>query len=160
MNRTCAACAAWLLAAGTAHAATTCLLTAGAALAFGNYDPLSAAPGDSLATVSAVCSRRGGPANVSVTLQLSQGSNGSSVNARRMANTTVPGEFLNYGLFRDTGRSLVWGFSPGVDTTTQTITVPNKGSATATFTIYGRIPSLQDPAVGAYTDRVTVTVTP
>ncbi|GAB3776942.1 hypothetical protein GCM10028796_55340 [Ramlibacter monticola] len=149
-----------LLAAAAAHADTTCRLTAGASLAFGVYDPVSAVANDSLARVSAVCSRNGGPRDVTITLQVGQGTNGTGVNARRMANGSVGGEYLNYGLFRDTGRSAVWGFSAGIDTMSQSLSIDNNGSATATFTIYGRIPALQDVAIGSYSDAVTITVTP
>jgi spore coat protein U-like protein len=77
-----------------------------------------------------------------------------------MINLGPAGGYMNYGLFRDVGRSAVWGFSPGVDTMGQTLSIPNRGSATATFNIYGRIPALQDVPVGSYTDSVTVTVSP
>lgn len=160
MNRIALAGMALLLAAAAARADTTCRLTGGGGLAFGTYDAITALPNDSVTTVSAVCTRSGGPRNVSVTVQLSQGTNGNGVNARRLANAGTPGEYLNYGLFRDTGRSAVWGFSAGVDTVSQALSIDNNSSATATFTIYGRIPAQQDAAVGSYGDSVTITVTP
>jgi spore coat protein U-like protein len=149
-----------LLAAGPAAAATTCMLNSGGGMAFGNYDVISATPTDSVAFVTALCTRNGGGRNVTVTVQLSQGSNGTSVSTRRMRNLGPAGGFLNYNLFSDVARSAVWGFTPGVDTVSQTLSIRNRGSRTATFTIYGRIPALQDVAVGSYTDTVTVTVTP
>ncbi|MDE2606271.1 MAG: spore coat protein U domain-containing protein [Burkholderiales bacterium] len=149
-----------LLAAGPALAATTCRISSNGGMAFGGYDVLSSAPDDSIATVAALCTRNGGARNVTITLQLNQGSNGTSVSARRMRNLGPAGGFLNYNLFRDSARSAIWGFSTGVDTMSLSLTIPNRGSSTATFTIYGRIPALQDVAVGSYTDSVTVTVTP
>ena len=160
MNRRLFACLAILLSAGPAGAATTCRISGNPGLGFGGYDVLSASPNDSVATVTALCTRNGGPRNVSITLQLSKGTNGSSVNARRMRNLGPAGGYLNYNLFRDVARSAVWGFSTGVDTVSQTVAVPNRGSGTTTFTIYGRIPAQQDVAVGSYNDSVTVTVTP
>ena len=160
MNRCLLTWLAALLAAGPAAAATSCMLNVGGGMAFGSYDVLSAAPNDSVATVTALCTRNRGPQFVTVTVQLSQGSNGTSVSARRMRNIGPAGGYLNYNLFRDVARSAVWGFSTGVDTVSQTLSVPNRGSSTATFTIYGRIPAKQDVAVGSYTDTVTVTVTP
>jgi spore coat protein U-like protein len=77
-----------------------------------------------------------------------------------MANITRPGEFLAYGLYTDAGRSKVWGFSNGVNTMSQSLSVPNKSSRSTTFIIYGRVPALQDAAVGSYSDLVQVTVTP
>lgn len=149
-----------LLLARPAAAATTCQLNVAGGLAFGNYDVLSPAPNDSLAMVNAVCTRDGGPQNVTISVQLSPGANGSSVNDRRMRNIDPQGGYLSYNLFRDVGRNAVWGFSPNVDAMTTVLSVPNKSSSTATFTIYGRIPALQDVPVGSYTDSVTVTVTP
>lgn len=149
-----------LLAAGPSLAATDCRITGGGGMAFGAYDVLSATPDDSLTTIVAFCTRNGGPRNVTITLQLSQGTNGTSVNARRMINLGPAGGYLNYGLFRDVSRSAVWGFSTGVDTVSQTVAIDNNASASVTFTIYGRIPAQQDVAVGSYTDAVTVTVTP
>jgi spore coat protein U-like protein len=40
------------------------------------------------------------------------------------------------------------------------LNVPNKGTASATFTIYGRIPVGQDAMAGSYSDGVQITVTP
>ena len=148
-----------LLASG-AEAVTTCRILSGGGLNFGNYDTLAAAPNDSLATVLVQCTREGGPQNVTVTLQLNQGIHGASVQARRMANNAPAGGYLNYGLYRDVGRSMVWGFNTGVDTEVRSLSIPNKDSRQATFTIYGRIPAQQDSPVGSYSDRVTATVTP
>ena len=160
MNRTWLACAGLLLAAAAARADTTCRITMGGGLAFGVYDSITVVPNDSMTTVSALCARVGGPRFVTITVQVGQGANGSSVNARRMASTSVAGEYLNYGIFRDTGRSAVWGFSTGVDTLSQTLSIDNNDRATATIPIYGRIPAQQDVAVGSYRDSVTVTITP
>lgn len=157
------ALAAWLgslLLAGAAHAATECRFLTGGAVAFGSYDIFSAAPDDSLLNVYVQCTRNGGPQNVSVTLQLSAGLNGSSASARRMANSGSAGGYLSYGLFRDSGRTAVWGFSTGVDTVSQTLSIPNHGVALGTFVIYGRIPAQQDAAAGSYSDRVQMTLTP
>lgn len=151
-----AACAS----SGGAAAATTCRLGSGAALAFGTYDVLSPTPDDSLATISATCARDGGPQNVTITLQLSAGTNGASVGARRMFTSAGGGAYLSYNLFRDLSRTAVWGYSTGLDTGSITLTVPNKSSRTATFTIYGRIPAQQDVPAGSYADAVIVTISP
>jgi spore coat protein U-like protein len=149
-----------LLASGAANAATQCTFVSGGGMSFGAYDVLSAAPNDSLATVQVLCRRDGGPQHVTITLQLSAGANGSSVNARRMINSTPGGGYLTYGLFRDVGRSAVWGFSNGVDAGSIALSIPNRSAVAGTFTIYGRIPALQDVAVGSYGDSVVMTVNP
>lgn len=160
MNRCLLACLLAVVAWVPAHAATTCRFNSGAAMAFGLYDVLSATPDDSISTVSATCTRNGGPQNVTITLALSPGANGASVNTRALKNAAPIGGSLPYNLFRDVGRSAVWGFSAGVDTMSQTLSISNNSSSTATFTIYGRIPALQDVPAGSYGDTVTITVTP
>lgn len=143
-----------------AQAATMCQFTSGGALDFGTYNVLSAAPNDSLLNVVVTCNRDGGPANVSVTLGIGPGAHGSGVGLRRMRGTGPIPSLLDYGLYRDSGRSAVWGFSNGIDVMTQTVTVPNKGSASIVFTVYGRIAPQQDVAVGPYGDSVQLTLTP
>lgn len=146
-----------------ARADTTCRLAAGNSLAFGSYDVLSPSPSDTLASVEVVCDRSGGGGSstgptVSVDLALGQGANGASVGARRLARTGG-GDYLSYGLYRDVGRSAVWGFTTGMDTMSKTLTIHGK-SAPTIFTIYGRIPAGQDVMAGSYADAVQVTVTP
>ena len=80
-------------------------------------------------------------------------------NASRRLRLTTGSDTLNYNIYRDAGRQLVWGNTPGVDTGTQTIAVPNNGSASVTFTLFGRIDALQEIRPGNYTDALTVTVT-
>lgn len=141
-------------------AATICRLQSGGSVDFGPYDTFAATPADTTASVQVRCDRDGGPQNVSMTLGLGAGANGTSVNNRRMLQAGGTGDYLSYGLFRDVGRSSPWGFTVGVDAVTQMIAVPNKDSAIATFTIYGRIPAMQNVSVGTYTDRIQVTLTP
>lgn len=149
-----------LLAAGHASAATVCRLVSGGGMAFGTYDVLSTAPNDTLLQVAVTCERNGGPQGVTLTLRLGPGANGSAATARRMAHTGGSGDFLNYGLYRDVARSATWGSTDGVDTVARALNVPNKSSASTTFTIYGRIPPQQDVSVGSYGDTVQITLTP
>jgi spore coat protein U-like protein len=139
-------------------AATTCGFVSGGGVAFGPYDTLSAAPTDSALDFQVSCSRSGGPQNISVTVSLGIGTYGTSVSNRRMAGGS--GDFLSYGLFRDVSRSGPWGFTPGIDAVSQTIAIPNNGSVTTTFTVFGRIPPQQDVSQGLYSDVIQVTLSP
>ncbi len=71
---------------------------------------------------------------------------------RRMANSiTSPTAFVPYGLYRDPGRTLLWGQKPenqlsGVGT-----------AAAQTISIFGRTPGV-DVAAGTYNDTVVATV--
>lgn len=149
-----------LLGAQACMAATTCRFGSGGGVAFGPYDTLSTASVDSSLNLLVSCDRNGGPQNVTLTVSLGTGINGTSVNNRRMAHSGGTADFLSYGLFRDASRSGVWGFSPGIDTVDQTLSVPNKGSATATFTVYGRLPARQNVSAGSYGDIVQITLSP
>lgn len=147
-----------LLGTHACLAATTCRFVTGGGVAFGPYDTLSASAVDTTLDLSVSCSRSGGPQNISVTVSLGLGTNGISINARRMAGGS--GDYLAYGLFRDVSRSSTWGFTPGVDTVSRTLSLPNNGSASVTFSVFGRIPALQDVSAGSYGDSVQVTLTP
>jgi spore coat protein U-like protein len=148
-----------LLLASSAHAVTTCRISRTGTLAFGPYDVMATGPTDSLLNVDVTCQRQGGPQNVVVVMRLERG-NGPAVSDRRLLRAGGGGEYLRYGLFRDVGRSSTWGYTDGVDSVAQNLPVPNNGSATATFVIYGRIPAQQDVPIGVYTDSVQVTITP
>lgn len=159
MNRKQAVALLLALGAQAACADVTCRVGSGLALAFGNYDLLAAVPTDSLASVVVTCGRDGGPSRVQVEVQLGPGGAGGTVVSRRLRNPAAS-EFLSYGLFRDPARASPWGNTSGVDTVIQSVAVPNKGTASLTFTIFGRIPPRQEVAAGVYTDAVQVTVTP
>jgi spore coat protein U-like protein len=145
-------------AAQAGWADTICRVTSNSGLAFGEYDTLSPTPRDSQAIVGVACDRNAGPQYVTIALGVGPGTYGSSVNARKMRSAS--GELLEYGLYRDAARSSVWGFSTGVDTGSQLLDVPNKGTQSATFVLYARIPPLQDVSAGLYSDSVQITLTP
>ena len=116
---------------------------------FGAYDSVVAnatAALDGTGQVTVTCTK-GAAARV----ELSDGSNGQS-GSRRMAGTAD--NYLNYQLYKDAARTDVWGGDAGSDL--ELGAAPNRNPRT--FTVYGRVPSAQDAAVGAYTDVVVATV--
>ena len=149
------------LAAQAAGAANVCRIVSGTGMAFGTYDLITAIPTDSVTTVVVECARNGGPQHVTVTLGLSQGTHGNSVGARRMRRSGGT-DVLTYGLFRDVSRQNIWGYTTGVDASSQSIafSVSNNSTASLIFTIYGRIPALQNVPAGDYGDTVQMTLTP
>jgi spore coat protein U-like protein len=151
-----------LLFAKVSFADTVCRIVSGGGIAFGSYDIFSPAPNDSLVNINITCSRTGGPQTVLVTMRLSPGANSTSATGRQMQRIGGAGDYLAYGLYRDVSRSSanVWGFSDGIDTSSMTLNIPNNASASATFTIYGRIPPQQDAAAGSYSDTVLLTLVP
>jgi spore coat protein U-like protein len=152
-----AALMALLLLSCAAGAASTCTLATGNVV-FGSYDVFSPGSLDTSTTVVVTCSRSGGPQNITVDIGIGPGAHGGTTANRKMK--TSGGDLLNYNLFKDAGKTAVWGQVSGLDTLTQRLAVPNNSSAQLTTTIYGRIPAGQDVTKGVYADSVVVTVTP
>lgn len=150
--------AALALLCGSSVAATTCSLAIGNAV-FGGYDVFSPVSLDTSATVIVTCSRIGGPQNITVTIAIGPGAHGGSTANRKMK-MDGGSDYLRYNLFRDAGRTALWGDIPGQDAFSQTLAVPNNSSAQLTATIFGRIPAGQDVSKGTYSDSVVVTVMP
>jgi spore coat protein U-like protein len=150
--------AAWPMAL---PAATTCS-SSNVALSFGPYLSITAAPLDAQASLVVTCTRTVAPpgdvgpakTTISVALGPSQGSN--SIQNRQMFRGGA--DLLNYNVYLDPGRISVWGNTTGVDTATSTINVPNRGTASATFTFYGRVFALQNVTPGTYGDSLLITV--
>jgi spore coat protein U-like protein len=118
------------------------------ALAFGSYDPVvtnASANLDGTGTVSVACTR-----GATATVGLGTGSNASG-SARRMGDGS--GNFLNYELYSDSGRSAVWNAGAG------TLSLSAAPSRVARdYTVYGRINGNQDVPAGTYGDTVVATV--
>ena len=117
--------------------------TAPTTLDFGTQGPLVANV-DQTATITVTCTTNA-PYNVGL-----DAGGGASINARRMINGT---NTVGYQLYRDTGRTTVWGNTVGTDTAAGT----GNGTAQA-LTVYGRVPPQTTPPAATYSDSVTVTV--
>ncbi|MDH3791573.1 MAG: spore coat U domain-containing protein [Rhodospirillales bacterium] len=127
----------------SASVAAVCNVQA-ATLAFGAYDP-AAADLDAITTVDVTCTP-GTTYDVGL-----DGGGGADVANRQMANG---GATLNYSMYRDAARTLNWGDTVGVDTVGGA-----GGGGVISHTVYGRIPTGQFVATGAYGDTVIITVT-
>jgi len=154
-----------LLLQGVAAAAECSVSTVG--VAFGVYDPLAVASVDATGTVSVRCvwTSSGSPGTqwVSPVVSLSGGLSPGTLLQRRLRNAT--GDLLNYNLYRDAGRTQIWGDgSSGTFTATigpaTLVLLPSGSPRTGSRTVYGRMPAGQTAAVpGSYSDVITVTVT-
>ncbi len=116
-------------------------------LAFGDYDPIAASNLDAASTLSLTCTN-GTPYELSMSLGTGPGATPA---ARYMLNGSDP---LAYVLYRNAGRTQLWGQSAGSDTLAGTGT-----GAPVTIDVFGRIPMQQAVPAGAYEDTLTVTVT-
>lgn len=85
------------------------------------------------------------------TIGLSEGMGvGATVAARTMSSGAGS---IRYAIFRDAGRTMVWGKTPGTDTFSGTGT-----GSPQSIPVYGRVFAQTTPAPGNYTDTVTVTI--
>jgi spore coat protein U-like protein len=148
-----------MYAAGGAEAATAtttftvqitilanCAIDSASTLNFGSQGILSANV-DQTSTIQVTCTN-----TTPYTIGLSAGTGaGATVGTRKM---TGGGNTIDYSLYRDVGRTQVWGTTIGTDTVAAT------GSGAAqTHTVYGRVPPQGTPAPATYSDTITVTVT-
>jgi spore coat protein U-like protein len=123
-------------------------------IAFGTYVPSSTS--NSTGTVTISCSSVMG-GSLSYTIALNAGVNsGGSFSNRRMSSGS---SYLSYRLYTDATYSQVWGDGTGGTSTVSGTCSGSMGSCSSSKTVYGRIPALQNPSPGAYTDTITVTVT-
>jgi len=121
----------------------------GAAIAFGAYDPTGAIALDTAGTVIYRCGQR----DHNIMITLSQGG-GTSYATRRMVKGA---DQLFYNLYRDAGRTVIWGDGSAG---TQAYTIQNPpNTQDVTVPIFGRIPALQNAGEGVYSDTITVTLT-
>lgn len=101
-------------------------------------------------------------ANAALSIQCSTGTayhiglnagqhSGGSINARQMA---LGANTINYQLFRNAARTLIWGNTVG----TNTVAGTGAGN-TQNLTVYGSVPPQNTPPAGIYNDTIVVTVT-
>lgn len=114
-------------------------------LDFGNADFITA-PVDGTAQITLNCAN-----SVSWNIGLDNGSNYLFGTPQRKM-TDGSGNYVNYELYRDAGRSLRWGNTVGTDT------LSGSGSTSSPVTVYGRVPAPQNAVPGSYTDTVNVNV--
>jgi spore coat protein U-like protein len=142
------------LASPTAHALIlgSCSATANS-VAFGTYDLTSPTALQGTSTVTVTCTEVLG--STSVTVYLSTGS--GTYTTRTMLSGANK---LDYNLYTNAAETTVWGNGTG-STTYDTLTIGSGvflGTSSASGTVYGAVPALQNPAPGSYTDTITVTV--
>jgi|SRR3974390_482326 len=125
--------------------ATSCTVNSASKLDFGSQGLLNANV-DQTSTIQVQCTNTT-PYNIALDAGLGTG---ATIANRLM---TSGGNVVNYTLYRDSARSLVWGNTPLTDT------VSGAGTgATQSYTVYGRVPSQTTPAPGTYNDTITITV--
>lgn len=123
-------------------------------VSFGSYNVFNASPLDATGTITVRCTGLVG-LPVSYTIKLSKGLSGSYA-PRQMANGA---NRLNYNLYTAATRLNVWGDgSAGTSFVSDSYLLLLFG-VTRNYTVYGRVPALQNVAIGSYADNITVTLT-
>lgn len=118
-------------------------------LYFDGYDPSSSVANTTIADLQIDCD-----VPTSFSIELDAGQNSAGFQQRRMAHDSRSGEYLNYILSQDSAYTHSWGqINLGA---ARSVTV----NQTARLNIYGAIPAGQQPWVGHYSDRVTLTILP
>ena len=146
-----------VLVPALAAGAVTCSVTA-TGPAFGVYAPLSATPAYANGQVQVTCTLlSGGATTVNLVSSYSTGASGSYAMRTMLSGANT----LNYNLYYDAAYTQIRGNGTGGSLTggASLALTPGNPTLTATGTIYGRIPALQDPAAGVYADTIVVTIT-
>lgn len=114
-------------------------------LAFGSHSSLAAAV-NAAAGIRLTCT-----ANTAWSVGIDGGGSGDPGN-RRMRRNGVGPEWVAYGIYRNSGRTQLWGNTP-----TSSMTGVGTGAEVA-LTAYGQVPDQPIPVAGDYRDTVVVTV--
>lgn len=143
--------------AAPAHALSTCTVSA-TPLAFGAYDTLSNSPVQINSTVSITCvTILSLLLPIPYTIALSP-STTSGTMSRAMAGPSS--ERLQYNLYTNNSRSIVWGDGSGGSQTVTGSVTPSLLSVgvVGSHTVYGAITARQIVRPGTYLDSILVTV--
>ena len=150
----------WAVAAAAMVASPTCFAllqscnVSASAVSFGPYDPSSAQARTATGVVSVSCSVTLLGLLASWTLSLSPGSSASYASRSLVGGTST----LQYNLFTSPSYSTVWGNGSGGTGVVSDSHLLLVGNNTYTYTVYGRIPPLQDVQRGNYSDAIVVTI--
>ena len=133
--------------------ASGCILNTNSGLNFGEYNVIDSSPKDSESQIILTCDTFASPV---ITVEIGPSSTSNSINTRQMHHSSSRGQ-LEYNLFLDGARTLIWGDS--YSGTPLMLTNVNDNTPRQ-LSVYGRIPANQNPVLGIYSDFVTVTVLP
>jgi spore coat protein U-like protein len=126
-----------------------------AAIAFAPYDPVNAnatVADDQTGDIVIRCTK----GTTGITIDLGNGAHNTG-QQRRMVNLTSTSTFVNYEVYKETGRTSIWGAGDG-GTVRSGADLNGTGNVVA-VTMYGRIPPSQLSAIaGAYVDILVSTI--
>ncbi len=124
------------------------------AVSFGSYDPSSSQAKTATGTVTVSCSVTLVGLLASWTLSLSPGSSANYANRSLVNGASI----LRYNLYTTPSYSTVWGNGSAGTGTVSDSALLIVGNNTRNYTVYGRVPPLQDVQKGNYSDSIVVTI--
>lgn len=119
---------------------------------FGSYDVFSSYVQDSTGTIAISCNN---PEKKPITIRVTLSAGGSGKFNPRQMRAASGTDRLNYYLFTDPSRTVIWGDGTGGSSSVSSVI--NKDSS-FTSLVYGRILPGQNVGVGNYSDVLTATV--
>jgi spore coat protein U-like protein len=130
--------------------AGSCMITNIVAVSFGSYDVFSTSPTDAVGSVKYRCIDLG---TGLITIDLNKG-NSNNYNSRTLKSGN---ETLNYNLYLDSGKNIIWG--DGTEGSSRYGPLNPTNNSDVVLSIYGRIPAQQTSTkVGNYSDTITITI--
>jgi spore coat protein U-like protein len=131
--------------------AASCTVT-NSGISFGAYDPLSGQPRDTNAIIQNTCQGALGE-NVSYSISVAELSGNADLTLSNGSSR------LQYGLYLDIGRTVIWGNGLFGTSTIQDSFSIGSAPVSKTYPVYGRIFGGQSSATpGTYTDSLVITV--
>lgn len=130
--------------------ATSCSFTSVIGVNFGSYEVFATGANDSTGSITLYCS--GVQPTDSFIIELGGGSSGSVADRQMVSGSLV----LGYNLYLDATRTVIWG--NGTNGTSSLGPLSIADQTPTTWTVYGRIPALQNVSAGSYSDTIVVTV--
>lgn len=146
----------WASSASATCTALGCDCTVSAdAVPFGTYDAQSMSPQDAVGTINVTCTAILLGGEVSYEISIDEGG-ASSFSPRKLSGAQ---DDLDYNLYTDSGRTIVWGDgSGGTSTVTDGYEFLIGLVINRAYSVYGRIPTGQLVPADSYSDSLTVTI--
>lgn len=136
----------------TATVNAVCNNQAATNIAHGVYDPTSGTDNDATGTITVRCTK-----DTPFTIALNVGTGGGSFATRTLASG---GDTLNFNLYREAGRTTIWGDGTGGSNTVAGTGLGLGVPQAVSNTVYSRIPNSQTTVPpGSYSSTIQVTIT-
>lgn len=130
--------------------AASCSFTSVIGVNFGTYHVFDSSPLDSTGSITLYCT--GVQAMDLFTIELGAGVSGNAANRQMLDGSLV----VDYNLYLDASRAVIWGNGANGTSVLGPLSVADQ--TPTTWTVYGRMPAMQNVSAGNYSDSVMVTV--